>query len=247
MAGVSTAHHAPAAKTTSQPIKFMLGTGSQILSSILPACLATNHELIIVTCFWAKSKSRDDVSQLLKELSDRAISIDPHRRIRVRLCLSSVSLRQKLLQTSSLDGMVYLPSKWKNIGLPKPDKLRGLDLVVKSIFVRPFSVMHPKFVLVDRERVFMPSCNVSWEDWFEGCMEMEGDIARKVFEFWKEFWGRGVGTLPEHLADGFRPPMSGYLKLIFSRVLTHSDLLKHRYVQPLASPLLTRSASPSTT
>jgi len=68
------------------------------------------------------------------------------------------------------------------MGLPAPDELLGLEMVVKMVFVRPFSVMHPKFVLVDRQRAFMPSCNVSWEEWFEGCIEMRGDIAGKLFE-----------------------------------------------------------------
>lgn len=28
---------------------------------------------------------------------------------------------------------------------------------------RPFSVWHPKFVIIDDNEVFLPSCNVSWE------------------------------------------------------------------------------------
>jgi hypothetical protein len=99
--------------------------------------------------------------------------------------------------------MVYLPEKWANIGLPEPKELKGLDMVVKSVFVKPFSVMHPKFILIDRERVFMPSCNVSWEDWFEGCIGMRGDIAKEVFNFWKGFWGKGGSEVPRNLTDGF--------------------------------------------
>src|ERR1700709_1092058 len=109
-------HISSGAETTSQPIKFTLGTGSQILSSILSQCLTTREEIIIVTCFWAKSKSQDKVSSLLRHLSDRAIL--QNRKIRVRLCLSSVSLVQKLLQTSSLNGMIYIPTKWAKLGLP---------------------------------------------------------------------------------------------------------------------------------
>lgn len=189
--------YAAAAETTSQPIKFTLGTGSQILSTVLSQCLETNHEIIIVTCFWAKSLSRTKVSSLLRKLSEKAIA--QKRRIRVRLCLSSVSIVQKLLQNGSLNGMVYLPSKWANIGLPEPVKLQGLEMVVKSVFVKPFSVMHPKFILIDRKRAFMPSCNVSWEEWFEGCIEMEGDIVGKLFDFWKGFWGCGGSQLPRDL------------------------------------------------
>ena len=68
------------------------------------------------------------------------------------------------------------------MGLPAPEELAGLELVVKSVFVRPFSVMHPKFIIVDRKRAFMPSCNVSWEDWFEGCIDMEGAIVEKYVQ-----------------------------------------------------------------
>jgi phosphatidylserine/phosphatidylglycerophosphate/cardiolipin synthase-like enzyme len=69
-------------------------------------------------------------------------------------------------------------------------------MVVKSVFVRPFSVMHPKFILVDRKLAFMPSCNVSCVDWFEGCIEMRGDIVGKLFDFWSAFWSRGGASLP---------------------------------------------------
>ena len=65
------------------------------------------------------------------------------------------------------------------MGLPAPDQLEGIDLVVKSVFVRPFSVMHPKFIIMDRQRLLLPSCNVSWEDWFEGCIETEGAIVER--------------------------------------------------------------------
>lgn len=209
---VSTKEYALAAETKSQPVRFTLGTGLQLLSStILPACLEANYEVIIVTCFWAESKSRDNVSQMLRQLSDRALalrrrSVNPDRSIRVRLCLSSVSIIQKLLQTNHTNGMVYLPEKWKNIGLPGPMELEGLDLVVKSVFIKPFSVMHPKFILIDRERVFMPSCNVSSEDWFEGCVEMRGEITIEVFSFWKGFWGKpeGGSEVQNLLTDGFQ-------------------------------------------
>lgn len=132
----------------SQPVVFTVGTGAHVLSSVLESCLCTNQELIIVTCFWAESKSRDDVAALLRNLSTRALS--QSRRIRVRLCFSSMSLVQKLFQTSSRAGTVYGKNKWTGIGLPDPEELEGLEMVVKSIFVRPFSVMHPKFILIVR-------------------------------------------------------------------------------------------------
>jgi phosphatidylserine/phosphatidylglycerophosphate/cardiolipin synthase-like enzyme len=85
--------------------------------------------------------------------------------------------------------------------LPRPEELAGLDIVVKSVFVRPFSVMHPKFILVDRKIAFLPSCNVSWEKWFEGCIEIRGDITLKLYDFWAAFWGRGGAGLPSLPSD----------------------------------------------
>ncbi|KAK7734649.1 hypothetical protein SLS57_000346 [Botryosphaeria dothidea] len=76
------------------------------------------------------------------------------------------------------------------------EELSGLDLEIKSVFVRPFSVMHPKFVCVDRQLVFLPSCNVSWEDWFEGCLSLSGPVVNHFISFWHQFWGRGSGELP---------------------------------------------------
>lgn len=165
--------------TSSRPTNFILGTGFQILSSVFSSCLETNHELIIVTCFWAKSKSQEDVAKLLRRLSEKALSEGNGTKLQVKLCFSSISLLQKLFQTTSLDGKIYPSSAWSKMGLPGPEQISGLDLVVKSVFVRPFSVMHPKFIIVDRRRAFVPSCNVSWEDWFEGCIDMDGAIVER--------------------------------------------------------------------
>ncbi|EPE37081.1 Phospholipase D/nuclease [Glarea lozoyensis ATCC 20868] len=181
--------------TTSRPATFSIGTGARILSSVFPACLEAEHELIIVTCFWAKSASQQQLADLLQELSAKAIA--RKRKIQVRLCFSSSSIWQKLTQTSSLDGQFYPPSSWEGLGLPSPAAIPGIEMLVKSVFVRPFSVMHPKFILVDRKLAFMPSCNVSWEDWFEGCVEMRGEICGKLFGFWEAFWSRGSPTLPQ--------------------------------------------------
>ncbi|KAH8678891.1 hypothetical protein BGZ60DRAFT_371160 [Tricladium varicosporioides] len=195
--------------TTSRPGSFYLGTGAQVLSKVLSKCLNTQKELIIVTCFWAKSQSQDDISSLLLKLS--SIAIVQNFKIQVRLCFSSRSIVQKLFQTSSLDGKIYPPSSWASVGLPAPEKLEGLELVVKSVFVRPFSVMHPKFILVDRQLAFLPSCNVSWEKWFEGCVEMRGEICEKLFDFWQVFWSRGGALLPPILIESASTEASGLL------------------------------------
>jgi phosphatidylserine/phosphatidylglycerophosphate/cardiolipin synthase-like enzyme len=187
--------------TSSQPIKFSVGTGSQILSSTLTNCLNTKDELIIVTCFWAKSSSQEAVSSLLLKLSAQACS--QNCKIQVRICFSSRSISQKLFQTSSLDGKIYPPSSWASLGLPSAEELHGLEMVVKSVFVRPFSVMHPKFILMDRQKAFMPSCNLSFENWFEGCIEMRGEFCEKLFEFWDAFWSRGGAQLPPLPSHGY--------------------------------------------
>lgn len=208
--------------THSTPIRYSLGTGHQLLTSILPTCLETEHELIIVTCFWAKSTSRDAISDMLRTLSKKGLS--QKRQIQVRICFSSRSIMQKLFQTSSLTGKIYPPSSWvEKLGLPSPDELRGLDLVVKSIFVRPFSVMHPKFILVDRNRAFMPSCNVSWESWFEGCIEIQGGICKQLFEFWDSFWARSSPLLNDSWQKDFelKPIVQPYPGL-------DRDLITHR-------------------
>ncbi|KAI6712034.1 hypothetical protein JHW43_005491 [Diplocarpon mali] len=183
--------------TTCQPISFSLGSGAQILNSMLSKCEATSRELIIVTCFWAKSPSQESICSLLVKLSAKALA--QKRKIQVWICFSSCSISQKLSQTSSLEGKIYPPSAWSSLSLPPPDQLTGLRMVVKSIFVRPFSVMHPKFILSDRSLAFMPSCNVSWENWFEGCIEMRGGITEKLFDFWVSFWARANAPSPGFL------------------------------------------------
>ncbi|PVH87427.1 hypothetical protein DL98DRAFT_248783 [Cadophora sp. DSE1049] len=189
--------------TTSQPLSFTLGTGSQILTSTLQKCESTTHELVIVTCFWAKSVSQEQISSLLLKLSAKGLA--QNRKINVRICFSSRSIVQKLFQTSSLKGKIYPASTWFDLGLPPPEDLRGLEMEVKSVFVRPFSVMHPKFILVDRKLAFLPSCNVSWENWFEGCIEMRGGITEKLFDFWVTFWAQGKTDLPAFLPQDDEP------------------------------------------
>jgi phosphatidylserine/phosphatidylglycerophosphate/cardiolipin synthase-like enzyme len=176
--------------TTSQPQKLLIGTGKQIFRDILPVFLSAKYEIILVTCFWAKSPSQAALADALRVLSSRCAS--EGRRIRVRICFSSVSLWQKLTQTSSLSGKEHAPSSWESLlGLPKPSELGGLDIRIRSIFIWPFSIMHPKFVIIDREVLFLPSCNVSWENWLEGCIQLRGGIVEQALLFWMNFWARG--------------------------------------------------------
>jgi len=142
-----------------------------------------------VTCFWAESATQVAFASAIKDLNARALA--SNRRIRVRIGFSSYSLWQKLTQTSSLSGKEWPPSTWPGtFGLPAQAELLGLDITICSIFVWPLSVMHSKFVICDRERLFLPSCNVSWEEWFEGCIELRGDIVGQALLFWDAFWAR---------------------------------------------------------
>ncbi|KAK5129354.1 hypothetical protein LTR08_003561 [Meristemomyces frigidus] len=177
-------------RTTANVHSVAYGTGHSIYqSSIIPAILQAHSEVILVTCFWAKSSTLNDLSNALRRLSAKGLGLGAGTTIRVRICFSSSSLWQKLLHTTSTIGQTYAPGRWQSsFGLPSPEELPGLDLQVKSIFILPFSVMHPKFVIVDRKQVLLPSCNVSWEDWFEGCMELNGPITDYFVRFWKSFW-----------------------------------------------------------
>lgn len=182
------AANTPQPITTASIKNLTLGTGHSIYAnSILPAISAAHTEVIIVTCFWARSGTLDGLNETLLALSNKGQA--QQKKIRVRICFSSSSLFQKIFHTTSLSGRIYAPEEWnRKLGLPRAEHLEGLDLEVKSIFVLPFSVMHPKFVLIDRATVFLPSCNVSWENWFEGCLELRGGIVDQFVNFWKVFW-----------------------------------------------------------
>ena len=157
----------------------------------LPALQAAEREVILVTCFWASSSSLSDLSTALLHLSLKSIGRGSGEKIRVYLCFSSQSLIQKLFHTTSPRGCTYSPNEWATkLGLPSPGQLSGLDLQVKSLFFRPFSVLHPKFVIIDRRLAFIPSCNVSWEKWCECFISLEGPLVESLLQFWHDTWAR---------------------------------------------------------
>ncbi|SMY18977.1 unnamed protein product [Zymoseptoria tritici ST99CH_1A5] len=164
------------------------GTGYQIFqSTILPAIESAQHEVQFVTCFWAASKSKDALNESLIKLSNAALQ--RKTKIKVRIGFSSCSLLQKLFHTRSPEGHTYDASTWqKKLGLPGKNDISGLDLEIRSIFFLPFSVWHPKFVIIDNREVFLPSCNVSWEEWFEGCVHMTGPVVQQFTTFWNNHW-----------------------------------------------------------
>ncbi|PGH15659.1 hypothetical protein AJ79_02253 [Helicocarpus griseus UAMH5409] len=204
---------AASAETTSINHSFCTGTGGSLLKDyILPDAMCAQWEVIFVTCFWAKeSQSRKQFCAALEFLSahiTRKRKESPNKKIadiKIYLCISSVSLLQKLQHTESPRGYTYHKSEWKEkLGLPHASQIPGLDLKVKSVFIRPFSVMHPKFVIVDRKLVWVPSCNVSWESWFEGAFRLQGDIVKNFYKFWAEVWAHdGVSAdpndIPQHV------------------------------------------------
>ncbi|KNG51060.1 phospholipase d protein [Stemphylium lycopersici] len=174
--------------TSSSLDTFMTGTGSAIYQSLVPLLESTSHELILVTCFWARSTTLDTLNGVLRTLSDKAVRRGTEK-IRVRLCFSSSSVFQKLFHKQATTGQTYPPSAWvKRLGLPDPSELNGLNIEIKSIFILPFSVMHPKFIIVDRKTAVLPSCNISWEEWFEGAVTLTGPIVDQFLKFYRTFW-----------------------------------------------------------
>jgi phosphatidylserine/phosphatidylglycerophosphate/cardiolipin synthase-like enzyme len=194
--------------TTSNLDNFVTGTGSAIYNSLAPLLKSTNHELILVTCFWAQSETLEALNSVLRHLSHKAIHRGTNK-IRVRLCFSSLSIFQKLFHDQTVTGQSYPAEVWmKKLGLPDPKELCGLNLKVKSVFMLPFSVMHPKFVIIDRKKVTLPSCNISWEEWFEGAITMTGPVVEQFLKFYFAFWERRdevpavTWTDPQSAANG---------------------------------------------
>ncbi|KAK3937435.1 hypothetical protein QBC46DRAFT_416158 [Diplogelasinospora grovesii] len=189
----------------STPLNFQLGTGASLFTSaLIPAILSAKSEIILVTCFWAPSQILLSIRDALAEIATQrrcliqgarsrgAHSIQP---LRIRICFSSRSFLQRLFHPQSRDGYIYPPSTWcTELGLPGPSLLEagGIDLVVKSLFFLPFSVMHPKFIIIDRQRALIPSCNVSWESWLEGCVEIAGDAVLGLMSFYARTWDRSL-------------------------------------------------------
>ncbi|PFH60330.1 hypothetical protein XA68_11141 [Ophiocordyceps unilateralis] len=178
--------------TTSAPKSLHAGIGYSVYTSaILPAILEAKKAIYFVTCYWAPSPTldafRDALTQLAASRSHLDQEVPP---LRITIGFSSMSLFQKLFHTCSRHGHVYPPSQWPKLGLPDEATLQAgaIKMTVKSLFFTPFSVMHPKYVVIDGVRAFLPSCNVSWERWFEGCMEVEGDVVLRLLAFHQSVW-----------------------------------------------------------
>lgn len=206
--------------TTSKPTSFAVATGNALFGAFLPRPEEVRHELILVTCFWASSHSQLQIAALLRGISDSVVR-EGRERVRVRLGFSSFSVGQKVGHTGSKEGRVWREDEWGKLGLPGKEELRGLEMKVKSVFFKPVSVMHPKFVVVDRRKVWLPSCNVSWEEWFEGVVGLEGEIVGRMLDFWKSVWGVGEEILPP------LPAMSADISSVDEDVRIRIPLLGH--------------------
>ena len=189
--------------TSCQPRSIRVGSGESIFTQeLLPAIQSASHEIILVTCFWARSPTLTALGTTLSELAQaRRAAFEREGEhgngnlappLKIRICFSSRSLFQKILHTWSKDGHTYPASGWPALGLPDETLVRAanIDMRVKSLFFLPFSVMHPKFLIVDRQRAWMPSCNVSWETWFEGCLEISGQAVGSLLTFYDNVWER---------------------------------------------------------
>lgn len=222
--------------STGKP-QFFVGSGDDIFARVLPELEAVEHELILVTCFWAPSSSRDRVCETLRKLS--AKGVHSGRKIKVFIGLSSASLLQKLFHTNSLAGHTYTPMDChRQLGLPRAKELKGLDLTVKSIFIKPFSVMHPKFIIADRKRAWLPSCNVSWETWFEGCIELSGPSLQSVVQFWESFWTSSkTRSAPQAMYDELSSILSVLLPSPHHVNPRFRFLPWQKYADPPSSPL----------
>jgi phosphatidylserine/phosphatidylglycerophosphate/cardiolipin synthase-like enzyme len=184
-------------RASSTPISLATGTGYSIYTStIIPAIQAAQHEVILVTCFWAASATRDALTTTLRELSAKALASSPPRRIRVQICFSSSSLVRNMLLPTPRDGQKYTWKQWHKLGLPEEAEISGLDLTVTRKFFWPFGIIHSKYVIVDRKLAIMPSCNVSWERWFETAIVLQGAFVDHLLDFHASFWLNG-GKMPE--------------------------------------------------
>ncbi|OAA51806.1 phospholipase D [Metarhizium rileyi] len=184
--------------TTSAPQTLYVGTGHSIFTrGILPAILSAKFSVHFVTCYWAASPSLEAIRDTLLQLAASRIADGSAARntLQVTIGFSSWGLFQKLFHTTSRDGKLYPPSQWAKLGLPDQRALTsgGIQLTVKSLFFTPLSVMHPKFVIIDGTSAFVPSCNVSWERWFEGCLALRGDLVQTLLAFHERVWGTGPG------------------------------------------------------
>jgi len=229
-------------RAISTPLSLATGTGYSIYkSAIIPFIKAARREVILVTCFWAPSVTRDEINEALKELSKKAIASSS--KISVQICFSSSSLLRNMLLPTPKSGQNYPPAAWKKLGLPEPGELTGLNMLVIRKFFWPFGIIHSKYVIIDREIAIFPSCNVSWEPWFEVAVSIRGSVVEHLFSFHSAFWGNkrsstAIESATEHGAVDLAAPfavMSGAPNASTSLLPSpHSSTWIPHYLRPRA-------------
>jgi len=239
--------------TQCTPRSIRTGSGVSIFKEgLLPAIATAQHEVILVTCFWANSPTLAALKGTLEKLAETRKSWPEsggaaRHPLRVHIGFSSRSVFQKLFHTWSRDGYVYPPKSWSKLGLPDENVLRegNIELTVKSLFFLPFSVMHPKYLVVDRRRAWMPSCNVSWEVWFETCVEFDGPAIDALLGFHSRVWDRTAtrrvewgrdmaandGAVRQENGSGSRPPNSAQVVYRFPESAVPAILLPSSHHQ----------------
>ncbi|KIW94036.1 uncharacterized protein Z519_05352 [Cladophialophora bantiana CBS 173.52] len=193
------------------------GTGASIYeSAIIPAIRAAQDEVVLATCFWAAaSTTRTQICEALKYLSRRVLaassssssSSSSPRKVSVQICFSSCSLARNMLLPTPQDGQIYQPASWgKLLGLPQPDEVKGLELRVVRKFFWPWGIVHSKYVIVDGALAIFPSCNVSWECWFEVAISLTGPVVDHLRRFHANFWEKGTPPLLPECPGPHLPP-----------------------------------------
>lgn len=192
--------------TTSSPTELYVGTGHTIYErALLPAIRDAKRSVHLVTCFWADSPTANAIRATLFELAASRASQSDLPTLHITIGFSSRGLFQKLFHTSSRNGYVYPPSEWKALKLPDQQTLQSgsIELTVKTLFFTPLSVIHPKYLIIDEAEAWVPSCNVSWEKWFEGCVGLHGGAVQSLLSFHERVWG--LGTSQSNVASVNRP------------------------------------------
>lgn len=189
-----TSRNAESLVTTSTPTALYIGTGHSIYQqALIPAIRSAKHSIHLVTCFWADSSTCNSIRAALLELAASRSGRGDLPTLHITIGFSSQGLFQKLFHTASRSGKVYPPSQWESLKLPDQATLRrgSIEMTVKTLFFTPLSVMHPKYLIVDDTAAWVPSCNVSWERWFEGCVELHGGAVQALLTFHERVWGLG--------------------------------------------------------
>lgn len=157
LAAIGTGIELERVRTTGRVVEVIIGNGLVTTQYFTDLLVQAREEVLFSTCFWAASPSLSILHDALIALNNRARG--DHRRVTVRIMFSSYSFGQKFL---SIKGVrKWKSNKWEKLGLPNPELLDYLDLTVLSRFMKPFGVMHAKFVIIDRAVVILPTSNIS--------------------------------------------------------------------------------------